>query len=311
MSNVPVMPATRTAPRTSHQSALFHRRQRSGHLPDRIAHLGQRAGYYGGANPPPPFDNQGYLDFLTRHHHNFVRLWMWESPRADGSQNIDTHFAEPMPYQRTGPGVARDGAPKFDITRFNPAFFERLRARVMALGERGIYASVMLFQGWSIRRFKRDREVFAYHPYHRDNNINGIDGDPRQTGDGEDVHTLSIPAITRLQEAMIRRIVDSVNDLDNVLYEVSNESIIPQSAEWQYHVIRYVHDYEARLPKQHPAGMGSHTGVDDSLSARQPCGLGRAGHDELCESRQYHGAESPARHWPQGADPRYGPSGRA
>src|SRR5262245_41006134 len=29
----------------------------------------------GVTNPPPAFDFTAYLDFLERHHHNFIRLW--------------------------------------------------------------------------------------------------------------------------------------------------------------------------------------------------------------------------------------------
>src|SRR5512143_2795776 len=29
-------------------------------------------------DPPPAFDFPAYLDFLERHHHNFIRLWRWE-----------------------------------------------------------------------------------------------------------------------------------------------------------------------------------------------------------------------------------------
>src|SRR5688572_13131607 len=29
----------------------------------------------GPSDPPPAFSFDGYLDFLERHHHNFVRLW--------------------------------------------------------------------------------------------------------------------------------------------------------------------------------------------------------------------------------------------
>ena len=39
-----------------------------------------------------------------------------------------------------------DGKPKFDLTKFDPAYFERLRSRVEAAGQRGIYTSVMLFE---------------------------------------------------------------------------------------------------------------------------------------------------------------------
>lgn len=56
------------------------------------------------------------------------------------------------------------------------------------------------------------------------NNINGINGDANGDGRGTNVHTLSDPAVTRLQEAYVRHVIDAVGDLDNVLYEISNES---------------------------------------------------------------------------------------
>ncbi len=49
--------------------------------------------------------------------------------------------------------------------------------------------------------------------------------------------------------------IDTVNDLDNVLYEVSNESGSPSSDSWQANVISFVKQYEATKPKQHPVGM--------------------------------------------------------
>ncbi|MFB0502304.1 MAG: putative collagen-binding domain-containing protein, partial [Candidatus Bathyarchaeia archaeon] len=44
------------------------------------------------------------------------------------------------------------------------------------------------------------------------------------------------------------------NDLDNVLYEIANESGT-YSTDWQYHMIRYIHEYEKGKPKKHPVGM--------------------------------------------------------
>lgn len=46
----------------------------------------------------------------------------------------------------------------------------------------------------------------------------------------------------------------TVNDLDNVFYEISNENH-PPSTQWQYHMIRLIHDYERSKAKQHPVGM--------------------------------------------------------
>jgi hypothetical protein len=94
------------------------------------------------------------------------------------------------------------------------------------------------------------------HPYNVANNINNIDGDPNHTGDGGQIQTLKIPAITALQEAYVRKRIDTVNDLDNVLYEICNESEANQgNIDWQNHFIDYIHSYEAGKVKQHPVGF--------------------------------------------------------
>ena len=44
--------------------------------------------------------------------------------------------------------------------------------------------------------------------------------------------------------------VDALNGLYNVIREICNEA--PSAAiEWQYEMLRYLKDYEARKPKQH------------------------------------------------------------
>ncbi|MDH5348904.1 MAG: hypothetical protein OEW13_13475, partial [Nitrospira sp.] len=116
---------------------------------------------------------------------------------------------------------------------------------------RGIYVSVMLFEGYVLQHVANS---WSDHPFHEDNNISGIDGDPNGDGLGLETHTLDIQAITHLQEAYIRQVIDTVGDLDNVLYEISNESGA-YSTEWQSHMIRFIKEYEARRTKQHPVGI--------------------------------------------------------
>ena len=58
---------------------------------------------------------------------------------------------------------------------------------------------------------------------------------------------------------MSARSSTAVNDLDNVLYEISNESTgSTANTTWQYHMINYVKSYEAAKPKQHPGGHDRH-----------------------------------------------------
>src|SRR5258708_38618377 len=56
----------------------------------------------------------------------------------------------PQPWPRTGPGTATDGKPEFDLSRFDQAYFDRLRDRVIAAGKEGIYVAVMLFDGFAL-----------------------------------------------------------------------------------------------------------------------------------------------------------------
>lgn len=214
----------------------------------------------GPSDPPPVFDFDGYLRFLQKHNHSFIRLWgrhvSWYHGYGAGEL-----FAAPLAWLRPGPENALDGKPKFDLSKFNQAYFDRLRSRVTAARDRGIYVSIMLFGG-----SYECRGGWRGNPFHAKNNINGIDGDPDHDGEGLETQTLLVAAILRLEESYVRKVIDSVNDLDNVLYEISNESA-DSSKEWQYHLIRVIHDYEATKPKQHPVGMTSLWTKDASAAA--------------------------------------------
>jgi hypothetical protein len=200
------------------------------------------------------FGFSNYLDFLTKENHNFIRLWSWEQA-AWVSWLTSKLVIHPLPYARTGPGTALDGLPKFNVLQFDQDYFDRLRSRVSAAGERGIYVSVMLFQGWSIEtKGLSGKNPWLGHPFNRANNVNGVDGDPNGDDKGTEDHTLQIAEITALQESYVRKVVATLNDLDNVLWEISNESD-PISKDWQYHMINFLKRYEAGQPKQHPVGM--------------------------------------------------------
>lgn len=211
----------------------------------------------GPGNPPPAFDYTEYLDFLTQNNHNFFRLWSWEQARWTVETSDDNYRFSQMPFARSGPDTALDGLLKFNLTQFNQAYFDRMRARIIQAGDRGMYVSIMLFDGWSIEQNKGGfaaQNPWRGHPFNSSNNVNSIDGDTNNNNSGEEIHSLAIPAITSIQEAYVRKVIDSVNDLDNVLYEVSNESP-GDSLDWQQHMVSYIKNYEAGKPKQHPVGI--------------------------------------------------------
>jgi len=223
----------------------------------------------GGSYPPPVFDYTAYLDFLEENNHNFFRLWTWEQARWTSETTDDNYWFYPMtPFQRTGPGAALDGKAKFNLNKFDQTYFDRMRQRIIEADKRGIYVSIMLFNGWSVtegdpRYGAGKNNPWKGHPFNIHNNVNGINGDTNGDDQGLESHTLSVPAITDIQKAYIRKVINTVNDLDNVLYEICNECDL-SSKNWQYQMINYIHTYEKGKPKQHPVGM-THVGDDNAL----------------------------------------------
>jgi hypothetical protein len=75
--------------------------------------------------------------------------------------------------------------------------------------------------------------------------------------------------VLALQEAYVREVIDSIHDLDNVLYEISNEAG-EGSIFWQYHMINYVKEHESGKDKQHPVGMTYPLRVSNEVLYRSP-----------------------------------------
>ncbi len=212
----------------------------------------------------PFFDYSTFLDFIKKNNHNFFRLWAWEHSAWHQDTDQKVEYA-PHPFERTGPGLALDGKPKFDLAKFNQTYFNRLKKRVEEAHHCGLYVSIMLFQGFSVSQKNTvgaiDRSFgnpWEGHPFHKNNNINQIDGDPDGRNRGIEAHTMSndphIVMIRSCQEAYVKKVIDTVNDLDNILYEIANECH-NGSTDWQYHMINLIKNYENTKPKQHPVGM--------------------------------------------------------
>jgi len=171
------------------------------------------------AETPEENDYDAYLEFLKDHGYNFIRLWRWEHFKSQAAGGGFHLCMTPQPWSRSGPGAATDGKPKFDLSRFDQAYFDRLRDRVIAAGNEGIYVAVMLFDGFGLHLSPPPDNVEG-HPFHAANNINDIG-----ITSIVDYQVLPLdPRVQALQEAYIRKVVDTVHDLPNVLYEVANES---------------------------------------------------------------------------------------
>ncbi len=195
------------------------------------------------------FDYDAYVNWMVLHNFNFMRLWTEELPNHTSTVDpYDGFVGLPWKWSRTGPGIANDGGLTFDLSKLDQRYFDRMRSRIITAGNKGIYVSVMLFNGFE---WQFDTHAKDGNPFLRCNNVNGISCPATCP---TDLSQMSAD-VWRYEQAYIRKVIDAVNDLDNVLYEVSNETGSPYSDSWQAQVINLVREYEATRPKQHPVGM--------------------------------------------------------
>ncbi len=199
------------------------------------------------ASPPSPgLDYTAYVSFLQAHGHSVTILWRKDLPTFCNWGAGGTWHIVPWPWPRTGPGTASDGQPKFDLSQFNQAYFDRLRARVIALQQAGIYAIVQLFDGLQLmgNRCGTTSPNGDGYPFTGINNINGVDDGYSSGVNGPGSMTMSGPnAITNIQDAYVQKTIDTLNDLDNVIWEASEEAP-DNSTWWQGHMIELLHVYE-------------------------------------------------------------------
>jgi len=218
----------------------------------------------------PEFDYEGWVDELTAAGHNYMRLWTW------GASMIDNYFGDgndqhlgPLPWNRVaGFGNAADGGLKFDLTSLNDDYFDRLRDRVLYARSKGMYVSVMLFEGWetyqSGTQWRAAGNVFV-----SGNNVNSASADTNADGSPYEQFECSVTCsgtITTLQHLYIDRVLDTVADITNVHIEVCNECRDSTNMRtWSEHIVDYVQAYElANSRYQHLVirGIGG-IGTDD------------------------------------------------
>jgi hypothetical protein len=166
------------------------------------------------------FDYRTYLATLAADGLNYTRVFTGGAyVEPLGAFNIPRNTLAPdgtrflAPWARSAePGYA-GGGNKFDLDRWDPAYFERLKAFLSDAGQKGIVVEVSLFCPFY------GEEQWALSPLNRRNNINNTAEVARTN-----VYTLDQHAgLLAWQERMVKKFVDELRDFDNVFYEICNE----------------------------------------------------------------------------------------
>jgi len=193
------------------------------------------------------FDYKKYLKALESLGFNLTRTFSGAYCEPVGAFKIQDNTLAPAPKQlicpwarSEQPGYA-NGGNTFDLTRWDPAYFKRLRDFVREAGKRGVIVELVLF----CPMYKND--MWKLSPMNAANNVNGI-GKMKRT----EVYTLKHPRLLAVQEAMVRRIVKELKDFDNIYYEICNEPYFGGvTLEWQAHIAQTIAEAEADFEARH------------------------------------------------------------
>lgn len=129
-----------------------------------------------------------------------------------------------IPYKRPGPGVAADGRPKFDLTQFNQAHFDYWRNIVSHARSKGVVVQICILDAWHNKALVVEDNGDSQHEwgmkydfYYGGNNVNGIDTPTLAQW------TSTTHPVFNYHKALVRKLIDTIGDLPNIVWEVCNE----------------------------------------------------------------------------------------
>ena len=199
-----------------------------------------------------------YLDEMRRTGQNMTRVFTFyrETPESIvGPGAMNTLAPRPeaaiLPWERAADaGPAADGLPRFDLERWNPAYFARLERYIAECAHHGVVCEVVLF----CNPYTQDKyDLFPCSPK---SNVNGV-------GDDLQGHrrfmTLEAQSIVAFQERFVRKVVQALNGFDNLYFEICNEpnlgtGTLEDEAKllaWHARLAAVIREEEARLPRRH------------------------------------------------------------
>jgi hypothetical protein len=194
------------------------------------------------------FDAVKYLDELHRHGLNLTRTFTGAYCEDARSFGIARNTLAPAdgklicPWARSGtPGYA-GGGNKFDLTKWDDAYFKRLKEFLAQAGKRGVVVELVLFCP-----FYED-SMWKLSPMNAANNVNGVGKLPRDAVYNRDKNG----DLQAAQESLVKKLAAELNGFDNLYFEVCNEPYFGGvTDDWQRRIIDVLAATEEKLPNRH------------------------------------------------------------
>ena len=206
------------------------------------------AEHYGGV-VNKEFDYIRYFNMLRKYKLNYTRIYpgyLIEKPGLFLKDNTLAPTKEGLivPWIRSNVPGYINGGNKFDLSKWDKAFFQRLRDFVEEAGKRGIIVEICYFNAIS-------DVCWPYSPLYKENNIQGTG-----TCHFKNAQTLKDTALARREADYVRKIVQEVNEYDNVIHEICDEPTVhgtplELAGEWVRYMVDVIRKTEKNLPKKH------------------------------------------------------------
>ena len=219
------------------------------------------------------FDFAAYLDSIAAAGMNLTRIYpggMFEATDkyVAGNPLGPRPGRQILPWAKSAvtgahPALAEPGqpSPKFDLDRWNPDYFARLRKFVEHARGKGIVVEVAFFNGMYA-------DSWPLMPFYHGNNVQGVG---RYEAGECGLFTTGSPRnedVLRYQKAYVAKIATELNAYDNVIYDLCDEpslqgkpdgsiTTLPDGdvAPWLHALKEAFLEAEAALPKEHVLGQ--------------------------------------------------------
>ena len=194
------------------------------------------------------FDYVTYLQTLATDGMNMTRVFTGSYVEPIGAFKIESNTLAPAPEgficpwaRSETPGYA-NGGNKFDLSKWDEKYFQRLKDFMREADKRDIIVELTLFCP-----FYGDLQ-WDLSPMNAINNVNG--GGPE---DRTHVYTLDKSiGLLEVQENLVRKIVLELKGYNNLIYEICNEPYFGGvTMEWQHHIANLIHEEEKEFPNPH------------------------------------------------------------
>lgn len=196
------------------------------------------------------FDYTIYLDELSARGLNTTRTFSGIYVEPQGAFRIAKNTLAPghgkfiCPWARSEEPGYPGGGNKFDLTKWDEAYFARLKDFISEAGIRNIVVELDLFSNFY------DTLQWKLSPLYFSNNINNL----QPVMDHKEVLSLRHPELLRIQELMVKKILTECNGFDNLYYEVCNEPYfgdLQALDSWEEFMTNIISEAENLLPDKH------------------------------------------------------------